>query len=185
MMETFTGLESETLEMLKIYPMKTLIIEEKSAGTVFSEYDPLCIVVKINIWRQGFSSLVEDILQPVKITVRRDMTMDEFTTLVCKTFNLPLPILVMKRNPMLNQKQLELISGSDRPLNVLRVNEGVNLFIETQTDTNKWEQEFELDQNRFTVKYNKPEAREEVVYKELLTVDRRMSVLDLKVKIAE
>jgi hypothetical protein len=70
-------------------------------------------------------------------------------------------------------------------LNVLRVNEGVNLFIETQTDTNKWEQEFELDQNRFTVKYNKPEAREEVVYKELLTVDRRMSVLDLKVKIAE
>jgi hypothetical protein len=51
MMETFTGLESETLEMLKIYPMKTLIIEEKSAGTVFSEYDPLCIVVKINIWR--------------------------------------------------------------------------------------------------------------------------------------
>jgi len=70
-------------------------------------------------------------------------------------------------------------------LNVLRVNEGVNLFIETQTDTNKWEQEFELDQNRFTVKYNKPEAGEEVVYKELLTVDRRMSVLDLKVKIAE
>lgn len=30
MMETFTGLESETLEVLKIYPMKTLVLEEKS-----------------------------------------------------------------------------------------------------------------------------------------------------------
>ena len=28
----------------------------------------------------------------------------------------------------------------------------------------KWEQEFELDQNRFTVKYNKPLADGEVVY---------------------
>jgi len=40
-------------------------------------------------------------------------------------------------------------------LNSLRVNEGVNLFVETSTNHSKWEQEFELDQNRLTVKYNK------------------------------
>lgn len=30
MMETYTGKENETLEVLKIYPMKTLVLEEKA-----------------------------------------------------------------------------------------------------------------------------------------------------------
>jgi hypothetical protein len=102
MMETFTGRESETLEVLKIYPMKTLVLEEKAQGTLFTEYDPLSIVVKINVWRSGLQSLVEDILMPVRITIKKDIAMTEFTNFICQTLNLQQPILVMKRNPMLN-----------------------------------------------------------------------------------
>lgn len=59
------------------------------------------------------------------------------------------------------------------------------MFVETSTNHSKWEQEFELDQNRLTVKYNKLTDLGEVVYKELIIVDKRMSVLDFKIKIAE
>lgn len=51
MMETYTGLEQETLETLRIYPMKTLIIEQRLPGAVFEEYDPTSMVLKINLWR--------------------------------------------------------------------------------------------------------------------------------------
>jgi len=101
-METYTGKEHETLEVLKIYPMKTLVLEEKAEGTSFTEYDPDSMVVKINVWRPGLLSLVEDMLMPVKMTVKKDTPMNEFTNLISKTFNLQQPILVMKRNPMLN-----------------------------------------------------------------------------------
>ena len=97
----------------------------------------------------------------------------------------------MKRNPMLNQRQLEQLQ-TEKSLSQLRVNEGVNLFIEeisdTDTsDTSKWEHEFDLDQNRLQVKFNQPQDNNtsEVSYNEFVIVDRRISVLDLKVQIAE
>ena len=40
MLDTYTGREQETLEVLKIYPMKTLALEEKLTEEAFTEYDP-------------------------------------------------------------------------------------------------------------------------------------------------
>ena len=66
----------------------------------------------------------------------------------------------MKRNPMLNQRQLEILPA-EKSLSKLRVNEGVNLFVEEflvhpdNSFVSKWEQEFEIDQNRIQVKFNK------------------------------
>lgn len=40
LLDTYTGRENETLEVLKIYPMKTLALEEKSDEDMFEEYDP-------------------------------------------------------------------------------------------------------------------------------------------------
>lgn len=83
---------------------------------------------------------------------------------------------------MLNTKCMELLSDSpDKGLNQLRVNEGVNLFVEdgsipipdslnlfnaddfedpsVQAETvkpTKWEKEFEHESNRFQVKFNDP-----------------------------
>ena len=51
MLDTYTGRESETLEMLKIYPMKTLAFEEKLTNQNFEEYDPNSMVIKVNVWR--------------------------------------------------------------------------------------------------------------------------------------
>ena len=40
MMETYTGQEDYSLESLKIYPMKTLLLEQRSADEPFKDYDP-------------------------------------------------------------------------------------------------------------------------------------------------
>jgi hypothetical protein len=53
MLDTYTGRDNDSLEVLKIYPMKTLAFEEKLAGTEFEEYDVNQIVVKVNVWRIG------------------------------------------------------------------------------------------------------------------------------------
>ena len=52
MLDTYTGRELESFEVLKIYPMKTLVLEEKKSEDEFEEYDPNSIIVKINIWRE-------------------------------------------------------------------------------------------------------------------------------------
>jgi hypothetical protein len=77
--------------------------------------------------------------------------MKEFLSLLESSFGIKNPV-VMKRNPMLNQRQLEQLP-TEKSLSQLRVNEGVNLFIEEISDTDtsvtsKWEHEFDLDQNR-------------------------------------
>lgn len=64
MLDTYTGRENDSLEVLKIYPMKTLAFEEKQPSQVFEEYDPNQMVVKVNVWRDGIQSLSEDVLKP-------------------------------------------------------------------------------------------------------------------------
>ena len=128
MMETYTGQEDYNLESLRIYPMKTLLLEQKSATEDFKDYDPTSMVLKINIHRDGLTSLAEDVLKPVHLSVPKDLPMSEFLLLLSSRFSMLNPI-VMKRNPMLNQRQLELLPA-DKSLSKLRVNEGVNLFVE-------------------------------------------------------
>ena len=73
MLDTFTGREHETLEVLKIYPMKTLVLEQKDGE--WTEYDPDAMTIKINVWQQGLTSLAEEILKPIKIVVKRDISL--------------------------------------------------------------------------------------------------------------
>ena len=40
MLDTYKGREDDTLEVLKIYPMKTLALEEKGDMEEFEDYDP-------------------------------------------------------------------------------------------------------------------------------------------------
>ena len=105
------------------------------------------MIVKINIWHEGITSLSEEILNTTQISVAKDLPMTDFLLVITQKFGIAKP-LVMKRNPMLNQRQLEILSP-DKSLSQLRVNEGVNLFIEDssnlQGNTLKWEHEFDLD----------------------------------------
>lgn len=49
MMDIYTKKE-ETLEILKIYPMKTLALETKLENKSFMDYDPNQMMLKINVW---------------------------------------------------------------------------------------------------------------------------------------
>jgi hypothetical protein len=60
--------------VLKIYPLKTLLLEEKEEEQVFEEYDPESIEVKVNFWRLGMESLTEDGLKPEHIKVKKNLT---------------------------------------------------------------------------------------------------------------
>ena len=51
MLDSYSGREGETFEMLKIYPMKTLALEEKDHEDMFEDYDPNQMVIKVNAWR--------------------------------------------------------------------------------------------------------------------------------------
>ena len=61
------------------------------------------MVLKINVWKSGLESLAEDVLKPVHISVSKDLPMTEFLSILKEKFGLESPI-VMKRNPMLNQR---------------------------------------------------------------------------------
>jgi hypothetical protein len=78
MLDTYTGRESETLEVLKIYPMKTLAFEEKVPNQNFEEYDPNSMVIKVNVWRDGIQSLSEEVLKPTQIKVEKETMMSDF-----------------------------------------------------------------------------------------------------------
>ena len=77
MLDTYTGRENETLQQLKIYPMKTLAFEEKLPDEVFEEYDANAMLIKVNFWRSGLEALNEEVLRPIEIKVRKDMLMSE------------------------------------------------------------------------------------------------------------
>lgn len=103
MLDTYQGREHETLEVLKIYPLKTLALEEKADVETFVEYDPNQIILKVNVWRQGIHSLSEEVLEPTQIRVTKDALMDDFMDLLSQRFAIPkASLVIMKRNPMMN-----------------------------------------------------------------------------------
>ena len=74
----------------------------------------------------------------------------------------------MKRTPMMQNQAVEVLTLPDKlekQLNELRVNEGINLYVEDHSnhpkelETTLWEREFELEVNRFTIKFNLPSQK--------------------------
>lgn len=111
MQDTYTGREKETLEVLKIYPLKTLALEEKKDMEEFEEYDPNQIVVKVNKWREGITSLIDEVLLPVNVKVPKDCLMSEFVSQISKQFEIEEDkVLILKRNPMMNLNSVENLS---------------------------------------------------------------------------
>ena len=129
--------------------------------------------------------------------------------------------MLLKRNPKSTVNAVEILTtkrNSSKKLKILRVNVGVNLFVEdsrvphpdlelhdylsNSSTSSKWEIELELQKNRFTIKFNEPTEEEVkdhpddraietktktvgVDYNLITTMDQRMSVLDLKIKISK
>jgi len=54
MLDTYEGREDLSLELLKIYPMKTLALEEKkSSEDAWEAYDPTQMQIRLSCWRPG------------------------------------------------------------------------------------------------------------------------------------
>lgn len=84
-------------------------------------------------------------------------------------------LIVLKRNPKISITGVDILSAEkerEKKLSKLRINDGVNLFFEdgrfnhpditeysflqdSEIQT-KWQTEFELEKNRFTIKFNTP-----------------------------
>ena len=219
MQETYTGSENQTFEELKIFPLKTLALETKRSDEMFEEYDPNQIVLKINTWRRHLKILDEENLLPVRIKISKEETMNELLSRLSTQFEVPLEHLkVFKRKAIgqgQNVEELSIPKNLERKLKILRINDGLNLFIENGSflhpdiesytflskgnTVNKWETEFELDRNRFTIKFNIPTAETlskpsedknqqvdiNIDYWKQVILDKRMSVLELKVAISK
>lgn len=124
MLDTYTGRESETLQQLRIYPMKTLALEEKTPDETFEEYDPDSMLIKVNFWRAGLEALTDEILQPIEIKVQKNMAMSALMARLAEENNSRTQqtwkeneVRVLKRNPLLNTSHLEILS--DQPAKLL------------------------------------------------------------------
>ena len=102
--------------------------------------------------------------------------MSELITIISNKFHIPYEfIVVVKWNPKLSFSGVDLLSDAkclDKKISKLKINDGVNLYFEDSwiphpdlldysflgdgSKKTKWETEFELEKNRFTIKYNMP-----------------------------
>jgi len=134
MQEPYTGREKITLEELRIYPQKALALEIKKDEESFEEFDPLQMQVKLNLWRPNIVVLEEAALKPQKVMLKKTEKLSLIMKQLGKITNIPADrILLGKRLPMGNANCLEIITipeNMERTLAQLRINEGINLFVE-------------------------------------------------------
>ena len=219
MQETYTGKEQESFLALHIFPLKTLALETKKPEEQFEENDPNMITLKVNIWRRNITILDEENLGPTRIKISKEETMENLMAKISEEYKIPVDKLsIFKRRAIATGKNVEELStkrNMGRKLKIIRINDGLTLFIENNSfdhpdidkysflskeiASNKWETEFELDRNRFVIKFNIPsdEIEDEdksensdkidpnIDYCKCVIMDKRMSVLDLKVEISK
>ena len=220
MQETYTGKEDHTFDSLSIFPLKTLALETKQSDGSFEEYDPNLITLKVNIWRRDIQVLDEQNMDPTVLKISKENSMEDLMTKLSTEFGIKQKNMkVFKRKAYgqgKNVEELSLAKKISRKLKILRINDGLNLFIEdgsfdhpdiekysflskASTD-NKWETEFELDRNRFVIKFNVPSDKVDdsehkndkektveanIDYSKQVILDKRMTVLDLKVAVSK
>ena len=141
LMDTYEGKGDKTMDDLKIYPMKTLAFEEKpTPEAVFLPYDPNKMEIKINLWSPDIYAKyvsLHDYVETaaVKMRVDRDMPFAEFKLLLEAKFGFK-NVVIMRRTPMSQDKDVDVLTDHldevklTRGLNELKVNEGVNLYVE-------------------------------------------------------
>jgi hypothetical protein len=85
MQDTYTDKETESFEVLKIFPLKTLALETKTSDQIFDEYDPNQIILKVNAWRRGITVLDEDTLKPLFLKISKENTMNDLNAKISES----------------------------------------------------------------------------------------------------
>lgn len=142
MQETYTGKESMRLDLLKIYPQKSLALEVKKDGETFTEFDPNQVQVKVNQWQPNIVVIDEFALKPTKLFVKKDEKLPELVEVLAKATAIPKEFMlywvsvtssVGKKLPIGHARCLEVLSlpeNANKTLLQLRINEGMNLYVE-------------------------------------------------------
>ena len=151
-METYQGKEDLTLEQLKIYPMKTLALEEKwSQSAPWTDYDPSQMQVSIQLWNPKIvNSMDESNVRKLKFC--KEGLMSDFKVMLQDKLGLK-DAVVMKKTPLNQMQAVAVLTQSpDKKLNELKICEGAVLYVEELTtnpsELTKWEKEFEAEVHR-------------------------------------
>lgn len=194
MLDTYEDREDLTLEQLKIYPMKTLALEHrKNVEQPWEVYDPTKMTIKIVTWRKEIVATNDESMQK-KVKVPKHQLLSDFKSQMESQFGLS-DAVCMRRTPLNQLKPVDILTEQEnlgKGLNELRVSEGSVVYVEERTEgiITKWETEFELETNRYQIKYNllleEDQSKfSDQIYTEVLLIDRRSSVLQLKEAICE
>jgi len=101
-LDTYEGREDLTLELLKIYPMKTLALEERnSTESSWKAYDASSMQISLSVWKPDMSLAFADLQKnKIKLQVPKQMKMSDFQSMVESKFSMEKAV-VMKRTPMM------------------------------------------------------------------------------------
>jgi hypothetical protein len=202
--ETYDDREDLTLELLRIYPMKTLALEERPADAAFEPYDADKIQLNIVLYKPGLlenGGNLQDYVETCgkKVRVSFDQPFPDFLKMLCEKYGYTAPV-VMRRTPMRQDCDVEHYSG-EKKLNELSITEGLNLYVEEKLEApvkddnsdamfnSLWEREFQVEKNSIVIRFNKLDVadvdQQPHIYSEAVVIDKRLLVQDLKNKIAE
>ena len=207
MAETFSGKEEQTLESLKIGNYKTLALEIKKDDEVFEEYDENKTSLRAIIWTPDVSTVesLNDLQHRVKkIDLTKYSTLKQIHEEMSKLYGIPEDQLLIYKKVVTSGLSiahlLTNLEKMDNSLLELVLIENTLLYIEPKPEnltespsrhSSRWQEEFDKEANRFTIKHNNPgvelpkditgQENEECQYS--VVIDARMSVRDLKNKI--
>ena len=192
--ETYTNREHFSLESLCLYNYKALVLEVKTDEEVFEEYVPGGITLKICVWTQGIAeqvnvTLAKKIQGALQLQMGRDDTLVMLLQKIEQKCGIPVSSQrVLRRS--LNSGYYEKISRSEdyeKSMLMLRIYEGMALYVEDKTQASNWKYEFERELFRYQIKFNHIEAAKNdfVDFPNTVVVDSRETVKQLKERIGD
>jgi ubiquitin C-terminal hydrolase len=198
--ETYTGRDQQSIEALNIYNYKNMILETKKPEEEFEEYLAQGMSLKVSVWDDTIPAmenmtLAQKTVNAKRLQMLRDATLKQLLEKIEKITGLPpSEFCVMKRNYSSGPSNVEVIShalDAHKPLTVLKVYDGMTLFVEPLVEGRavKWEEELERELYRYVIKFNHPDDApsywSQNDYKNSAIIDSRETVNNLKVLIGK
>lgn len=205
LLDTYHGKENETLESLKINNYKTLALEIKTSEEVFEEYDDTKTTIRVVLWSEEIVGLESLNLLNNNQNYVRKINCFKYSTLeniheeVSKIFGIPQEkVLIYKKVISSGISVSQLLTNPEKMSKTILemvLMENTLLYVdilEGESQTNRWQEEFDKEANRYTIKHNNP-AQPEVILKDMnqendeyqytVVIDARQTLAELKYKI--
>ena len=195
-------LENKTLSESNIYASQGFTIEMKKPDEVFQDYNPDLIRLNIVLWNEeqhssDMLSLEQKSANPLKFYIEKTAKVQQLIAKASQEYNIPLDSVYIIRKPMnttvKSPERISFEANMERTINSMNMYNGATIYLEnhslTSNDPSKWEEEFENDKNRISVKFNHPDTKPnhlgQVDYAYSLVTNREAKFLDFKIQMCE